>query len=137
VDPGPAQVADALAVADPVGPGTGSHRSSPRRPSTRRSPPARASNHRSDVALRVVCHLAAELPIVLFAVVELARGWRPLFDNADLALRSWQVFGPHSPLVGHQMAVSVDGHAVFGPGPLQSWILAVPVRIDPSQAPAA
>ena len=43
------------------------------------------------------------------------------------------MFGPHSPLVGHQMAVSVDGHAVFGPGPLQSWILAVPVRIDPAQ----
>ena len=95
--------------------------------------PGRSSHRRSDVALRVVCHLAAELPIVVFGIVELARGWRPLFDNAVLALRSWQVFGPHSPLVGHQMAVSVDGHAVFGPGPLQSWILAVPVRIDPAQ----
>jgi len=39
----------------------------------------------------------------------------------------------HSPLLGHQMAVSVDGHAVFGPGPLQSWILAAPVHIDPAQ----
>ena len=91
------------------------------------------ARHRPDVALRVVCHLAAELPVVLFGAVELARGWRPLDDNAALALRSWQVFGSPSPLVGHQMAVTVGGHAVFGPGPLESWILAVPVRIDPGQ----
>jgi len=146
-------VADAPAAADPERPATGANgsshgasrgrswpgrpahpRSSDRRSSDRRSSDRRSSDRRSsDVVLRVVCHLAAELPIVLFGVAELVRGWRPLFDNADLALRSWQVFGPHSPLVGHQMAVSVDGHAVFGPGPLQSWILAVPDRIDPAQ----
>ncbi len=88
---------------------------------------------RSDTWLRMVCHLSAELPLVVFLVVELAKGWRPLFDNAGLTLRSYQVFSSHSPLVGHQMAVSVGSHAVFGPGPLQSWILAVPVRIDPAQ----
>jgi hypothetical protein len=87
----------------------------------------------SDLWLRVVCHLAAEIPLAVLLIVELARGWRPLFDNADLALRSYQVFSSHSPLVGHQMAVSVGSHAVFGPGPLPSWILAVPVRIDPAQ----
>ena len=118
VDPGPVQVADI-----PLAPGPGPQATGVARP----------SGGRSDVALRVVCHLAAELPIVVFGIVELARGWRPLFDNADLALRSWQVTGPHSPLLGHQMAVSVDGHAVFGPGPLQSWILAAPVHIDPAQ----
>jgi len=84
-------------------------------------------------AVRVVCHVAAELPLVVFAVIEMARGWRPLYDNAGLALRSYQVFSLHSPLVGHQMAVTVDHHAVFAPGPLQNWLLAVPVRLDPSQ----
>src|SRR5450631_663373 len=88
---------------------------------------------RSDRWLRVLCHLAAELPLVVFGAVESARGWRPLFDNAGLAYRSFQVFSSHSPLVGHQMAVSAGSHAVFGPGPLQSWILAVPVRVDPAQ----
>jgi len=88
---------------------------------------------RSDSWLRVVCHLVVELPLVVFGIVELAKGWRPLFDNADLALRSFQVFSLRSPLVGHQMAVSVGSRAVFGPGPLQSWILAGPVRIDPAQ----
>ena len=88
---------------------------------------------RSETWLRVLCHLAAELPLVIFGIVELVKGWRPLSDNADLALRSYQVLTSHTPLVGHQMAVSVGPHAVFGPGPLQSWILAVPVRIDPVQ----
>ena len=88
---------------------------------------------RSDTWLRVVCHLAAELPLAVFGIVELGKGWRPVSDNADLALRSYQVFTSRTPLVGHQMAVSVGPHAVFGPGPLQSWILAVPVRIDPAQ----
>ena len=88
---------------------------------------------RSDTWLRVACHLAAELPLVVFGIVEMGRGWRPVSDNADLALRSYQVFTSRTPLVGHQMAVSVGPHAVFGPGPLQSWILAVPVRIDPAQ----
>ena len=94
---------------------------------------SRPPDGREDTALRIVCHLAAELPLVVFGIAELARGWRPLFDNADLALRSYQVFSARSPLVGHQMAVSVGSRAVFGPGPLQSWVLAVPVRIDPAQ----
>ncbi len=92
-----------------------------------------AATPRPDTWLRVVCHLAAELPLVVFGIVVLGKGWRPVSDNADLALRSYQVFTSRTPLVGHQMAVSVGPHAVFGPGPLQSWILAVPVRIDPAQ----
>ena len=89
--------------------------------------------HRLTTVVRVVAHLAAELPILVLGMVELARGWRPLFDNAGLALRSYQVFTSQSPLVGHQMAVSARSHAVFGPGPLQNWLLAVPVRLDPAQ----
>ncbi len=88
---------------------------------------------RGGTALRIVCHLTAELPFVVLGVVEMTRGWRPLYDNAGMALRSYQVFSSHTPLVGHQMAVSVGSHAVFGPGPIQNWLLAVPVRIDPAQ----
>ncbi len=83
--------------------------------------------------MRVVCHVAAELPLMVFALIEMARGWRPLYDNAGLALRSYQVFSSRSPLVGHQMADTVDHHVVFAPGPLQNWLLAVPVRLDPAQ----
>ena len=97
---------------------------------------ASAGSHRAPggpTALRVLCHLVVELPVALFGVVELAHGWRPLSDNAALSLRSWQVLTAQSPLVGHQMAVSVGSRAVFGPGPLQSWILAVPVHLDPTR----
>ncbi len=114
-------------------PGTGADRSPAYRAGGTRSEGTHGTGARSDTWLRVVCHLSAELPLAVFLIVELAKGWRPLFDNAGLALRSYQVFSSHSPLVGHQMAVSVGSHAVFGPGPLQSWILAVPVRIDPAQ----
>ena len=122
MDTGSAQVADAAAEPGPKPPATRTPGSGP------------ADRRHRDVTLRVLCHLAVEVPILLLAVVDVRRGWRPLFDNADLALRSWQVLGPHPPSVGHQMAVTVDGHAVFGPGPLQSWILAVPVHLDPARA---
>lgn len=93
----------------------------------------RSGGRGPDGALRVVSHLAAELPLVVLGAVELAKGWRPVYDNADLALRSYQVFTSRSPLVGHQMAVSAGSRAVFGPGPIQNWLLAVPVRLDPAQ----
>ncbi len=92
-----------------------------------------SGNEHTGTALRVVSHLAAELPLVVLGVVELARGWRPLYDNADLALRSFQVLSSRSPLVGHEMAVTAGSHAVFGPGPIQNWLLALPVRLDPAQ----
>ena len=103
------------------------------RPGPRSDSGVGPGRRRTGTALRVVSHLAAEVPLVVLAVIELARGWRPVYDNADLALRSFQVFSSHSPLVGHQMAVSAGSRAVFGPGPIQNWLLAVPVRIDPAQ----
>ncbi len=93
---------------------------------------AGAGGHHAAV-LRVACHLVVEVPLVVLGAVELARGWRPLYDNAALALRSYQVFTAHSPLLGHEMAVSAGTHAVYGAGPVQDWLLAVPVRIDPAQ----
>jgi hypothetical protein len=71
--------------------------------------------------------------LVIFAVVEMARGWRPLFDNAEISLRSYQVFSLHSPLVGHEVALPGATQPVFSPGPLENWLLAVPVRLDPGQ----
>ena len=83
--------------------------------------------------LRVLLHLAAELPLVVFGIAEMTHGWRPLWDNAETAWRSFQVLTAHSPLVGHQVALPTPGPAVFGPGPLENWLLAVPVRLDPGQ----
>jgi hypothetical protein len=55
-------------------------------------------------------------------------GWRPVSDNAGIALRSWDVLTAHGPLVGQ--ATRLAG-GVYNPGPLQYWLLTFPVHIDP------
>ena len=82
--------------------------------------------------IRTLCHVAAALPIVVVAAVQGARGWTPLVDDAAIAWRSWDVLSMHSPLVGHMTEAKVNGLA-YGLGPLQNWILAIPVRLFPDQ----
>ncbi len=82
--------------------------------------------------IRVLCHVAAALPIIVVATVEGARGWTPLVDDAAIAWRSWDVLSMHSPLVGH-MTEAKANDLVYGLGPLQNWILAIPVRLFPDQ----
>ena len=40
--------------------------------------------------LRVVCHLVAEVPLVVIALVELVDGWRPTSDDA---IAAWEGMG--------------------------------------------
>ena len=82
--------------------------------------------------IRALCHVAAALPIIVVATVEGARGWTPLVDDAAIAWRSWDVLSMHSPLVGH-MTEAKANDLVYGLGPLQNWILAIPVRLFPDQ----
>ncbi len=84
-------------------------------------------NSRRDTVLRVVAHLAAWLPFIAGAVRLIRHGWRPLGDEAVISLRSWSVFTSHAPLVGQATRLA---HGVFDPGPLEYWLLAIPVRLD-------
>ncbi len=84
-------------------------------------------------ALHFLLAVVASLPLVIFGIVDMVRGWRPLFDNAAIALRSYQVFSHDSPLVGHQVDLHVGSQTVYSPGPLENWLLAVPVHLDPGQ----
>jgi len=80
------------------------------------------------LALRLAVHLAAWAPFV-FGVVEAVRtGWRPVGDSAAIALRSWDSLTAHGPLVGQATQLA---HAVHDPGPLEYWLLAIPVHLDP------
>ncbi len=79
--------------------------------------------------LRVVAHLAAWLPFVTGAVRLVRDGWFPLGDNAAIALRSWNSLTAHGPLVGQATRLA---HGVFDPGPLEYWLLAIPVHISPA-----
>src|ERR1035437_6606806 len=72
--------------------------------------------------------------ILLPTVLEMARGWRALDDDATISLRSYQVLSLHPPLLGQFSTVSYGtGHLLFDPGPLLYWLLAIPVHIDPAQ----
>ena len=78
-------------------------------------------------ALRAVAHLAAWLPFVLGPARIIRHGWRPVGDEAAIALRSWNSLTAHGPLVGQATRLA---HGVFDPGPLEYWLLAIPVHLD-------
>ncbi|MGA2210520.1 MAG: hypothetical protein ABSH30_12870, partial [Acidimicrobiales bacterium] len=85
---------------------------------------------------RSVLHLTAvvapAVPIGTTVGLQISRGWRPTSDDAAIAWRTWDVFSAHAPLVGaFNDATLSNGHAVFDPGPLEYYLLAVPERIDP------
>jgi hypothetical protein len=80
-------------------------------------------------ALRAAAHLAAWMPFIVAAVRLVRDGWRPVSDAAAIALRSWDVLTAHGPLVGQATRLA---QGVYDPGPLQYWLLAVPVHLDPA-----
>lgn len=83
-------------------------------------------------AARVAAVLAPAVPPLAVAADELARGWRPTSDDAAIAWRTFDVFSVHAPLVGAFNDATVQAtRPVFDLGPLQYYLLAVPVRIDP------
>jgi hypothetical protein len=82
--------------------------------------------------LRLACHLAAELPFLVLCLVKLSSGWQPTSDDAISSWRAWNVVSPHPTLLGaptHGLASA--GHPVFAPGPMVSWLLALPTHLDP------
>lgn len=80
-------------------------------------------------ALRAVAHLAAWLPFVLGPARLIRAGWRPVGDEAAIALRSWNSLTAQGPMVGQATRLA---KGVFDPGPLQYWLLAIPVHLDPT-----
>jgi hypothetical protein len=110
-------------------------RPSPHRPQPRSSPrrPQGVSPSRAPALVRVASHLAVWLAVVVPTVQELIAGWRPLDDNAAIAVRAYQSLSLHPPLVGQATAAAVGtGHALYDPGPLLFYVLALPVRISPT-----
>ena len=61
----------------------------------------------------------------------MARGWRPLSDDASIAIEAWRSVSLHPPLVG-QLTGSV-GKLASDPGPLEFWLLGPFVHLDPTQ----
>ena len=80
------------------------------------------------LAFRAVAHVLVWFPFVFAFARSVAGGWRPVSDNAAIALRSWDVLSAHAPLVGQATRLASD---VYDPGPLQYWLLTLPVHVDP------
>ena len=74
--------------------------------------------------------LALSVPVLANATRALSLGWFPTFDNGFLQLRALDVGTSATPLVGMPSTLSqTTGITTFHPGPLQSWLSAVPTRV--------
>ncbi|MGO9559232.1 MAG: hypothetical protein ACLPYW_09100 [Acidimicrobiales bacterium] len=94
--------------------------------------PRRPARTVARIVLRVVAHLAAEVPVIVVAALQISKGWLPTSDDAVIAWRSWSVFSGPLPLDGQFTQISAGaGHTSFDLGPLQYYLLAFPVHIDP------
>jgi len=77
---------------------------------------------------RLAAHLAAWIPFAFGAIRSVQQDSPVISDSASIALRSWDVLTPYGPLVGQATQLR---NGAFDPGPLQYWLLAIPVHIDP------
>jgi hypothetical protein len=80
------------------------------------------------LAFRAATHLATWLPFLYGALSAVRHGWRPISDNAGIAIRSWDVLTSYGPLLGQPSRLA---RGVYDPGPLQYWLLTGPAHIDP------
>lgn len=96
-------------------------------PALRRPNPfRRLTEHRWFVLTSSLC-----VGLVLFVGIRAAiDGWLPLGDDGYFALRAHDVFSTHPPLVGTaSSAATYSGAPTNHPGPLQFFLLAVPVHL--------
>ncbi len=95
-------------------------------------PPVQSRTRRwlIDHRLVLVVGLAAALPVIVSTVRALLDGWNPLFDDSIIAVRSFDVFSAHSPLVGeHSDASLASIGPVYSLGPLLNWLLSIPSHL--------
>jgi hypothetical protein len=78
--------------------------------------------------LRVATHVAVWIPFLAAVAGMLHAEWRAVGDGARIALGSWASLTGHGPLVGPGTRL---GPHLHDPGPLEYWLLAVPVHLDP------
>src|SRR5215472_14118024 len=80
--------------------------------------------------IRAALHVACWAPFITAAANSWRGPWRSVGDGARLALVSWDTLSGSIPLVGRPNELP---HAPHDLGPLQYWLLTVPVHIDPAR----
>ena len=83
--------------------------------------------------LVVALGLAAAVPVIASTITAIANNWIPLGDDAVIAVRAYDVFSAHTPLLGQYSAASgLSGGTSHSLGPMLYWLLAVPLRVGGS-----
>ena len=87
---------------------------------------------RSGRVLHVAPHVVVWTLLLAPMIQNMARGWRPLSDDATIAIGAWRALSLHPPLLG-QLTSAVGGVNASDPGPLEYWVLGPFVHLDPGQ----
>ncbi len=102
---------------------------------TKIQPPGAPTTRSSDRAHRILClmpHVLVWTLLLVPTIRSMVRGWRPLGDDAAIAIGAWRSLTLHPPLLGQlTFATSAKGNA--DPGPLEFWMLGPFAHIDPGQ----
>ena len=87
---------------------------------------------RENRLVRMAPHLLVWMLLLVPAIRFTARGWRPLSDDATIAIGAWRSLSLHPPLIG-QITSAAGGANASDPGPLEYWLLAPFAHLDPGQ----
>src|ERR1035437_5888743 len=93
----------------------------------------RESAARSSHLVRVTVHVVVWTLLLAPMVRALARGWRPLADDATIAIGAWRALTLHPPLLGQLTSAAGAEKLASDPGPLEYWLLGPFVHLDPGQ----
>jgi hypothetical protein len=80
--------------------------------------------------LTLAVGLFAALPLLLATRSALLAGWQPVADRGIIAMRAFDVFSSHLPLVGqYSFASAITGKLTYSIGPMLYWLLAPAAHI--------
>jgi hypothetical protein len=87
---------------------------------------------RANRLLRASPHIVVWALLLIPTLRNAIRGWRPLGDDAAIAIGAWRTLTLHPPLVG-QLTFATSSQGNSDPGPLEYWILGPFAHLDPGQ----
>jgi hypothetical protein len=87
-----------------------------------------------DALLLAASYLVMWSVLLVPTIRSMARGWRPLGDDAAIGIGAWRALTLHPPLLGTATAITGGKiTSVSDPGPLEFWLLGPFVHLYPGQ----